>query len=115
LKTNIRQQNGVHILDVIGRIDSSVAPKLEEELNNLISQGVIKIIVNFKEVSYISSGGLRVLLAVIKQLKTKNGDLKLYGMKPNIYKIFKLVGFTSIFKIYESEEEAVLAFYYRSN
>jgi len=82
-------------------------PKLEKELRGLIDEGKTNIVVNFKGVNYISSGGLRVLLTFAKELKTKNGELRLCHLVPNVYKIFKLAGFTFIFNIYETEEEAL--------
>ena len=100
---------GATVMSVDGRIDASTAPQLEEELNKVIQQGRESILLNFAEVSYISSGGLRVLLKTTKELHKNNGSLILCSLNTDVHKVFKLAGFTSIFKIYSSEEEALAA------
>jgi anti-sigma B factor antagonist len=95
------------ILSVIGRIDTLTAPELEQVVNKEIEQGNRKILLDFSGVSYISSSGLRVLLATAKKLKNPGDKLGLCSLSPEVFKILKLTGFTSIFSIYLSEGEAL--------
>jgi len=104
---NIKEIQEISLVNVSGRIDASTSLNLEKELNELISSGRIKIVINFNGVEYISSGGLRVLLATAKELKKKNGSLRLCQLEANVYKVFKLAGFTAIFNIDETEEAAL--------
>ncbi len=97
----------VSVVSVRGRIDAATAFDMEKELNKLILANSIKIIINFNDVEYISSGGLRILLSTAKALKNKNGDLRLCQLGDHVYKVFKLAGFTTIFNIYETEDEAL--------
>ena len=106
---NTRNIQDVSIVSPSGRIDASTAPDLENGLNELIFSGRIKIVLNFNNVEYISSGGLRVLLSTAKELKKNAGDFRLCRMEANVYKVFKLAGFTTIFNIYETEDEAITA------
>jgi anti-anti-sigma factor len=71
---------------------------------------VVKLIVNFAKVSYISSGGLRVFLTALKWTRADNGDLKLVELEKNVEKIFRLAGFTKIFNIMDDIESALHAF-----
>ena len=100
---------GAVVLSVDGRIDASTAPQLEEELSNMIQQGEENILLNLAGVSYISSGGLRVLLKTNKELHKNGGNLILCSLNTDVHKVIKLAGFTSIFTIYSSEEEALAA------
>jgi len=95
------------ILSITGRIDTATAPELEQRINKEIDAGFRKVLLNFNGVSYISSGGLRVLLATAKKLKTPGDKFGICSLSPEVHKILKLAGFTSIFSIYPSEGEAL--------
>ena len=63
MDTTTSHKEGVAIIALFGRIDTAAAPQLEKELNTLMGEGKRKILLNFLEVTYISSGGLRVNVA----------------------------------------------------
>ena len=100
-------RDGATILSVAGRIDTATAPALEQEINKAIEGGNRKILLNFSGVTYISSGGLRVLLATAKKLKNPGDKYALCSLAAEVNKILKLAGFTTIFSIYPSEGEAL--------
>jgi anti-anti-sigma factor len=95
------------ILSVAGRIDTATAPALEQAINQQIEQQHRKILLDFSSVTYISSGGLRVLLATAKKLKNPNDRFALCCLSAEVAKILKLAGFTSIFSISPTEGEAL--------
>lgn len=94
------------VLLITGRIDTATAPVLEQAINQEIERQHRKIVLNFSAVSYISSGGLRVLLSTAKKLKNTDDRFALCSLSPEVTKILKLAGFTSIFSIHPSEGEA---------
>jgi anti-sigma B factor antagonist len=100
-------RDGATILSVTGRIDTATAPALEQAINQEIEHQRRRILLNFSGVSYISSGGLRVLLATAKKLKNPEDRFALCSLSPEVMKILKLAGFTSIFSISSSEGEAL--------
>jgi anti-sigma B factor antagonist len=99
--------DGATILSIAGRVDTATAPALEQAINKTIEGGNRKILLNFSGVTYISSGGLRVLLATAKKLKNPGDKYALCSLAAEVLKILKLAGFTSIFSIYASEGEAL--------
>lgn len=103
-------QKDVQIVEIEGRIDAHTAPEVEKALTALLAMGAVRIIVDFTQVNYISSGGLRVFLTALKQTRANNGDLKLVRLIPNVEKIFKLAGFTKIFNIMSDVESALNVF-----
>ncbi len=105
-----KEYDEVHVLEVEGRIDAKTASDIEQELNSLKEQHIVKIIIDFSAVNYISSGGLRVFLTALKWAKAGNGDLKLACLGKNVEKIFKLAGFTKIFNIFPDVDHAIEAF-----
>jgi anti-sigma B factor antagonist len=100
-------QGDVGIISIVGRIDTVSAPELEQEINRTIEGGTRKILLDFSRVIYISSGGLRVLLATAKKLKNPEDRYGLCCLSADVYKIIRLAGFTSIFSIYPTEGEAL--------
>jgi anti-anti-sigma factor len=95
-----------HVLSPAGRIDAATAPVLEGEISRAIEEGHRKIVVDLSNVDYMSSAGLRVLLAAMKRLKKLDGNLVLCSMKPMVREVFDLTGFSRIFTICVSEGEA---------
>jgi anti-sigma B factor antagonist len=101
------EREGAAVLSLAGRIDTVAAPELEQAINRTIEDGRRKILLDFSGVSYISSGGLRVLLATAKKLKNPEDRYGLCCLAAEVQKIIRLAGFTSIFSIYESQGEAL--------
>lgn len=102
-------QGDVGVISIEGRIDTVSAPELEQEINRTIEGGTRRLLLNFTGVTYISSGGLRVLLATAKKLKSPEDRYGLCCLSADVHKIIRLAGFTSIFSIYGSEGEALAA------
>ena len=77
-----------------GRLDTTTAPKLEEEFKASL-EGVDDLVLDFSKLDYISSAGLRVLLSAQKQMN-KVGKMTLTNVSPEIMEIFDVTGFTDI-------------------
>ncbi|NQS88666.1 STAS domain-containing protein [Patescibacteria group bacterium] len=105
-----KQEGEVNIFSLNGRFDAHSATEVEDKLNLAISQGARKLLINLDGIEYISSAGLRVLLAVAKKLKKEEGDIKLCSLRPYVKEVFDIAGFTQIFKIYNTYQEGVNSF-----
>ena len=92
---------------VDGRIDTNNYSKFENAVNELFQEDVKTIYLDCSKLNYISSSGLRVFLTVQKKMMGTNGKFLLYAMQPSIKEIFDISGFSSIFSIYDTEEEAL--------
>jgi anti-anti-sigma factor len=101
-----REKNAMVIL-VKGRMDAVTAPEFEKNLSDLISKGETAFLVNLSELEYISSAGLRSILATAKKLKEKQGKIFFAGLRGPVEEVFKISGFHSIFKVFDSEEAAL--------
>ncbi len=93
-----------------GRLDAGHAPALEHELRLHFTRGENNLIVDLSGTTYISSNGLRVLLAGHKTAQQNGGSLKLCCLAPRLVEIFEMVGFDQVFEIYEDREAARGAF-----
>ncbi len=108
--TNIKQQNQVNIVELGGYLDAHTAPQLENVFSELIREKKFNVVVNFEQLSYISSAGLGVFMAFIETMRENKGDIKLAAMKPNVFNIFDLLGFPLLYEIFSSENEAIEKF-----
>lgn len=104
----IEDKNGaIVLLGLVGRLDSSTSPQMEEKVVGLLTGGAKQLVVNFARLDYISSAGLRVLLMAAKKLKASGGVIALCALKPHIREVFDIAGFTAMFPIHESEALAI--------
>lgn len=105
-----RERDRVQVLDLKGYLDAHTAPKLEEAFQTLLKSNQFNIVVNCKDLSYISSAGLGVFMAYIEDVRKNKGDIKLSNMSPKVYNVFDLLGFPLLYEITKDEHEAVSKF-----
>jgi anti-anti-sigma factor len=105
-----KEDNGVLVICLNGRLDANTSAGVEKQINDFINAGEARLIINFKGVDYISSAGLRVLVVTIKLLQGRNGKLVLSDLNERIYDVLKICGFTAIFNIKQSVSEALEEF-----
>ena len=100
----------ISILYLKGYLDAQTAPDLETEFQKLVDAKKYNIIVNFQDLSYISSAGLGVFMGFIEDIRKNGGDIKLSDMKPKIYRVFDLLGFPTLYDILDEEARALEKF-----
>jgi anti-anti-sigma factor len=103
----VRTEGDTTIAVMVPRFDAYTANDVETALKELISKGAKNIICNFSQTDYVASAGLRVLLSQAKTLQRAGGQIVLCSMKPYVQEVFEISGFTQIFKVYPSEQEAM--------
>lgn len=98
-------RSGVTIFTVTGRLDSESSPELERVLAAVPDDG--RVVLNLPELGYVSSAGLRVLLALVKRLGPRSGHLALCSLTPAVRQLLNLTGLTGAFGIEASLDAAV--------
>ncbi len=106
----IKTTNEVTVLAFEGKLDTLTSPDAQQQLTRSIEEGEKRFLVNFEKLDYISSAGLRVLLAAAKQLKGIDGELRICSLNEVVGEVFDISGFTTIFKVFGSEAEALDGF-----
>jgi len=106
-----RQQDSVNVIELKGYLDAHTAPRLEEALQGLMDSRRFNIIVNCRDLSYISSAGLGEFMAFIEDVRKNKGDIKLTNMSPKVFNVFDLLGFPLLYEILGDEQEAVRRFF----
>ncbi|MDX9701972.1 MAG: STAS domain-containing protein [Candidatus Auribacterota bacterium] len=106
----ITKENIVSIVELNGELDNESAEELRINVEDLISNGKVNIILNFNELSYSNSAGLRELIALYKLANSKGGDLRLCSLQPQLEDLFSFTNLKKVFNIYPTEEDAVASF-----
>lgn len=97
----------VVILKVSGRLEINQALELEEVINTHINNGNKFFVFDLGDVHYLSSSGIRVFIATLRQLKDMNGRLILSNLSPNVVKTLKIVELDGLFEIINGVDDAV--------
>lgn len=98
------------IVTVKGRMDAITTPAFEKSLNELIAGGEIRFVVELAGLDYISSAGLRGILAAAKALKSKGGEIRFANVGGAVKEVFDISGFGSIFRMHDSVAAALAGF-----
>ena len=106
MNIHVEQKDAITVVSLEGRLDGVTMQQLEQQLIQLLDQGSKHFLFQIEKLDYISSAGLRVMLLAIKRTKAIQGSVVLCMMQSNVKDIFDLSGFSSIFTICNSEEEA---------
>jgi anti-sigma B factor antagonist len=101
-----KRKNGIMVISVTGRLDAVSSPEFENELTGLMAGGERLLVLDFGELDYISSAGLRTILAATKKLKESQGKLTLAALKSVVKEVFEISGFSSIIPIFDSVDSA---------
>jgi len=99
--------NDFSVLKIEGRIDTTTSTALDAEIDQLFTTGEKNFIFDCSGMNYISSSGLRVFLVAQKKTISLKGKLHLCNLQPTIREIFVISGFSTIFRIFETTEEAL--------
>ena len=109
-KVMTRNEPPVSVLEIKGYLDAHTAPELESAIDQLVKEKKYNIIVNCRDLTYISSAGLGVFMAYIEDVRKNKGDIKLSNMSPKIFNVFDLLGFPLLYEIFKDESEAIKKF-----
>lgn len=108
MQISTRTSNDIHIVVIAGSLDSTTAPEAQKALDAVLA-GAKKVALDFSELDYISSAGLRVLLSAAKKLRASGETLRIFGLNQSVREVFEISGFSTILAVYPSEAEAVAA------
>ena len=92
-----------------GRLDAVTVPALETLFKTYFDAGRAQIVLDLGAVTYLSSSGLRALLRARKRAQALGGDVVLCGMTPRVREVFEMIGFTSLFRVFERVADAAAA------
>jgi anti-sigma B factor antagonist len=106
-----RVVDGIAILDMTGRLvlDEGDAT-FRDHINVLLARGQTQIVLNLKDVSYIDSAGVGVMVAKFLTVRRAGGDMKLLHLTPRSNRVMTITKLLTVFEAFDSEEDAVRSF-----
>lgn len=97
------------ILKLSGSLDAHTVNQLEETLAQCVAQGQVWLIFDLGGLDYVSSAGMGLLIGRLDEVRAKGGDLVVAAARPNVHKVFQILGFDKIFRLFHDVEAAVVA------
>ncbi|MDK9717737.1 MAG: STAS domain-containing protein [Trichlorobacter sp.] len=106
MQITVTIQDGVTVAALVGRMDAMTTVEFDRWFAEQLTNGKTRFVLDMQGLEYISSAGLRSLLAAAKQLKTKNGSLLLCRLGGTVEEVFRISGFLAILSTFPNVEEA---------
>jgi len=106
MQINVAKERAFTRVSVEGRLDAVTSKDFEDRVVQVIDQGEKNLLFDFASLDYISSAGLRALLTAKKKLGGSGGKIVLAGLKKPVHEVIEIAGFTPLFVIVASAEEA---------
>ena len=110
MEIKVREDGKVQILACVGRMDAQVSALLKEHIQELLDTGATQLIMDLEGLEFLDSSGLGALVACLRRVKEKKGEIKLAGLRPEVRSIFDITRVSRLFHICESVSDAVKAF-----
>jgi anti-sigma B factor antagonist len=96
--------NGKRI-SVVGSLDSNTAPQLQQSIDTEINQSISTTIIDFKELDFLSSAGLRVIFKTKKLMDNSGGKFLLVNLQPQIKKVFEIIKALDGMDVFKDQDE----------
>ena len=103
---SIQTKNSIPVVTPAGRIDSKTGPELEKDLSPILEQSKY-LIIDLSRCNYLSSSGIRILLAAAKKMIAKGGNMFLAGVLPEVFHVLEMAGLHQAFHLVENSEAAM--------
>ncbi len=110
MKIATTDREAVTVVAIKGSIDSLNADQLTTACAEPVGRGRVHLVADFSEVTYVSSAGLRSLLATVKDCRRHGGDLRIAALQPQVERVLAISGFTNILKVFTGLDSAVDSF-----
>ncbi|MDR2561341.1 MAG: STAS domain-containing protein [Holophagales bacterium] len=109
LSIQVRKLDGASVIEPAGFINAHTVRHFESALEAIIQEGCYNILLQCSDLAYISSAGLGAIMGQIEVVRENGGDIMLSNLQENVFAIFDTLGFTQLYKVFKSEQEAIRA------
>ncbi|MCB1181605.1 MAG: STAS domain-containing protein [Chlamydiia bacterium] len=106
METEVEEKGDIVVFRVKGRLDAASSPQLEKQINSIIDTGHFKVLLNFENVDYLSSAGMRLMLSVSKRLSKLEGKMVACNLNDEVMEVIRMAGFNQVLELYQNENES---------
>ena len=107
LQCSLEEVDGVQVLRLVGRLDTITSPLLDQQIQKVCQKAPCRLVLNFDQIEYLSSAGMRVVLSAAKKLQASGGHLALAQVQEQVMDLIRMAGFDTILTIAGTEGEAI--------
>jgi len=107
LVINERRIDGITVVELEGDLDAFTVQEVRCRLNEMIEEGINRIVLNFSKLRYINSTSIGVLVGRLRRIRERGGDMVLAELNPRVNRIITLVGGRRLFRIFDTERRAI--------
>ena len=106
MKISVREKGVATVVDVAGDVDLGTSPDLRRTLFDALTRAH-KLALNLAAIRYIDSSGIATLIEVLKDSQQRHKQFVLFGLSPSVQQVFHLTHVARIFRVFQTEEEAL--------
>jgi anti-sigma B factor antagonist len=107
LKIDIKQEQNIYLVQLNGEIDASNSIDLDEAIQSIVTEDGKAILVDGRNLEYISSAGLGVFMSYLDDFQEKGIQIHIFGLTPKVLNVFEILGLDKLINISSSKEDAV--------
>jgi anti-sigma B factor antagonist len=100
-------ENEVTLVEVTGDVDGYTAPSLNKALNDVLTKGHSRLLLDASQIEFLSSAGLRVLTSAQREARRLGGEVRLFGLSARVRKVFEMSGLVDLFYVADTREQAM--------
>lgn len=101
------ETNDTTVVTLNGRLDTNTTAGAQAQIETFLEAGANSVLLNCEQLEFISSAGLRMMLAIAKKLTASGGELKVCSLNDTVREVFEISGFSSLLSVFSSEAEAL--------
>lgn len=109
LSIQVHDIDGIAVVQPEGFVNAHTVRQFEGALEDLVQAGRVTILLDCTHLNYISSAGLGAIMGLIEPIRDQKGDILLCSLQRNVRSIFDTLGFTQLYRVFNSREEALRA------
>ena len=109
MKINTLDKDEVTVIEVDGELDASSSILLDSSIENAVTGGKKKLLIDSRHLNYISSAGLGVFMSRVQDFEEQGIKMVLFGLNEKVLRVFQVLGLDQLLSIADSEEEAMQA------
>lgn len=110
MEITAREQNGIVVLNLVGRLDLASGSALKDEIKKHLDKNILSVHLNLAQVEFINSSGLGSLVSIMKEIRLLKGRFTLSDLASYVREIFEITQLSHIFEIFSTEDEAIASY-----
>ena len=110
MEVTSKKAENATVIYIDGDLTTGSSPDAESEINEILGEDLTNVVINVEKVDFIASTGLRIILALGKRLNGTGKKLSVCSMNATTKSVFEMSGFTKLFPVFDSEEEALASY-----